>query len=355
VTATPAAARGAGARRVPVAFSSSDGRTQVRGSVWLPEPAGAPRGEGAGRTAPRALVQIVHGMCEHVGRYDDFARFLARRGLAVCGHDQIGHGESAPPGRRGCLPPDGADYLVRDVQLMAECAQRLLRAEAGRSPAPGETAAQAEASGGDVPRVLLGHSMGSFVARVCAARAGDGLAGVVVSGTGHVAPAVSRFGNALARAVCALRGPDAHSELLHALADGAYSRDVRDARTPFDWLSHNVANVDAYIADDACGFPFSAGGYATLTDLTARACSPACARTTPHDLPFLIVSGADDAVGAHGKGVLRTQRLLRDAGVANVRTVLYDGMRHEILNEDGRERVYSDVADWVDEVLRALG
>ncbi len=300
-----------------VAFLSADGRTTIHGLVWRPE------------TRPVAVVQLVHGMSEHISRYDDFARFLAGKGFLVCGHDHLGHGESVDsPADWGNLPVDGKQVLVEDVESMRSRADSLVR--------PG------------TPHFIFGHSMGSFVTRVYIAHRATGLAGAVICGTGHVAPAASAAGNALARMVSRTRGTGAKSNLLHDMADGAYSKAVKDARTDFDWLSYDEANVDAYIADEACGFMFGAGGYATLTDLTRECCRPEAWKRTPYDLPLLFVSGEEDPVGGNGEGVRATFRMARDAGCVDATLKLYPHMRHEILNETNRSVVYADILAWLE-------
>ena len=133
------------------------------------------------------------------------------------------------------------------------------------------------------------------------------------------------------------------------LGAGAFAKQIENARTPFDWLSTDPEVVDAYIADEMCGAMFSAGGYATLTDLTGEVVTRACAAKVPHDLPVLFVAGAEDPVGGCGKGVHAAAELLRGAGVRRVDEVLYPGMRHEILNEPGRAQVYADIAQWMEE------
>lgn len=302
-------------------FLSADGRSTIRASVWLP--AGADTGR------PRGVVQVVHGMAEHVGRYDEFARFLAGRGYLVCGDDHIGHGRSAEPGLRGHVPLSaGADALVEDERRLHELVS-------GRVPA-------------DVPYFLFGHSMGSFIARVYLSRHAEGLSGAVICGTGSVPAGLSRAGNALSRAIAALRGERHRSSLVDGMGAGAYARSVRGP-TGFEWLSRDEGNVERYLADEACGFMFTVGGYAALTSLTAESCSRAAARRVPRDLPLLFVSGAEDPVGDFGRGVRRAACLYLDAGGSDVSVRIYDGMRHEILNEGGRGRVFRDVATWLEE------
>lgn len=306
-----------------VGFLSHDGTTQIKGTLWTPDAA-----PGA---AVRGIVQLVHGMAEHSGRYDDFARFLVKHDFAVCAHDHLGHGKSAPsPDRYGCLPAEGGKAaLIEDVHEL-------------RKTVAGRYARQ-------TPYILFGHSLGSFIVRAYLARYAEGLTGAVICGTGQQPRLLSKGGNAMARWLAASRGEDAKSPLLHKRGAGAYSRKIRHARTEFDWLSTDPAVVDAYRADQQCGFMFSVGGYATLTDLTDEIASHACVAKVPPALPLLLVSGADDPVGRCGKGVRAVAKQMRRAGIAHVDVVLYEGMRHEILNEPDHERVYSEIARWIEE------
>lgn len=300
-------------------FLSADGKSTIRARFWMPAGAEGP--------SPRAVVQIVHGMSEHIRRYDDFARFLAGRGFAVCGDDHIGHGASAPPHKRGCLPAKGGnEALIADEHTLRGIAQERFQ---------------------EVPYVLFGHSMGSFITRCYISRHGEGLAAAVICGTGTVPVLTSRAGNLLARAACAARGEDHRSGLIDSMGAGAYSKAV-PGPTGMEWLSHNEGNVQAYLADEECGFIFSVGGYAALTALTAEACSRACAAAVPHDLPLLYIAGDGDPVGSMGKGVRAAAKLARDAGSVDVTCTIYDHMRHEILNETGHEAVYRDVAEWIE-------
>lgn len=300
-----------------LSLASSDGTTTLHARVWRPGGGGRPRG----------VVQVVHGMAEHVGRYDEFARFLAGRGYVVCGDDHLGHGLSAEPHERGHIPlASGAEALVEDEHL-------LRRAVSGRVPE-------------GTPHYLFGHSMGSFITRVYLTRHAEGLAGAVLCGTGSVPVALSRAGHALARAIAAVRGERHRSALVDGMGAGAYSRSV-EGPTGFEWLSRDEGNVARYLADEACGFMFSVGGYAALTSLTAESCSGKAAGRVPRDLPLLFVSGAEDPVGDCGAGVRRAVRLYLDAGLDDVSMRIYEGMRHEILNEGDRGRVFADVASWL--------
>ena len=302
------------AGRTEFTFDSADGRSQVRAVLWVPlsmERADAAFGE------------------PELGRYDDFARFLADAGYLVAGHDHIGHGDTAgAPEHRGVIDAEGgADAMIEDAQML-----RLL-------------VSQQVASG--TPHFIFGHSMGSLVLRSYLPRYGSGLAGAIICGTANEPVAVSRAGNLAARAIARVRGDDYRSNLLHALADGAYSRAIKDARTPFDWLSRDPAVADAFMADETCGFMFGAGAYATLTDLAHRANAPATYRDTPHDLPLLFVSGDADPVGKCGRAVADAAESMEAAGAEDLTLRLFPGMRHEILNELGKQEVYDFVLNWI--------
>lgn len=314
-----------GINREELRFPSADGRSTIRALVWWPALAAGAR--------PRGVVQVIHGMAEHVERYDALARLFASRGFVVCGDDHAGHGASCDPDGYGCLPArGGAEALVADEHTL----RRLVT----------------ERMGADAPYLLLGHSLGSYIARVYLAEYGEGLAGVILSGTGTLPVAVSWAGHALARLICAVRGEKYRSKLLDGMGVGGYARAV-PGPTGCEWLSHNEKNVATYVADPRCGFMFSAGGYAAVTKLTARACSLAWARRAPHDVPLLFVSGAEDPVGDNGRGVRAAAELARRAGQRHVDMRIYEGMRHEIFNEDDGGRVMADVLSWVEERLGA--
>jgi alpha-beta hydrolase superfamily lysophospholipase len=133
---------------------------------------------------------------------------------------------------------------------------------------------------------------------------------------------------------------------------GGYGKQIKNARTQLDWLSTNKDVVDAYIADERCGFMFTVGGYSTLLDLTAEVVTSECASRVPKDLPVLFIAGDGDPVGNMGKGVQAAAQLLRDAGVKMVDCKLFEGMRHEIHNEIGYEMVYNQISSWVDAALQ---
>lgn len=302
-------------------FASHDGVSRIHALLWQPD---------AQSVAPRGIVQIVHGMAEHIDRYEPFARYLVSQGFVVCANDHAGHGKSVQDGEDlGHIPLDGGnEVLIEDVH-------ELRRMTASRF-----------ATG--VPYVMFGHSMGSFITRCYLTRHGEGLAAAVLCGTGQQPRLLSRAGNMVSRAIASVKGERHRSAFVDSLGAGSFGKAIADARTDLDWISTDPAVVDAYIADPACGQMFTVGGYASLTALTLEATDAARARLVPPALPLFFIAGAEDPVGDCGKGVERAVEEYRAAGVASVDLKLYEGMRHEVLNEPGKEGVYADVARWLE-------
>ena len=307
----------------PIGFLSHDGTSTIKGLVWEPE-----RTRGSRRVAPRGVIQIVHGMVEHVGRYDEFARFLVEQGFVVCAADHIGHGKSvASADELGCLPVDGKETLIEDVHEL----RKTVTARYSRQ----------------TPYIMFGHSMGSFVTRVYLSEHAKGVQGAIICGTGNQPALLARSGNLLAHTIGTVMGERYKSTVLDSMGAGGFARAIENPRTPLDWISVDPAVVDAYIDDPLCGVMFTVGGYAALTGVVARAVDPRVAAHIPKDLPLLFIAGAEDPVGENGKAVVRAVELYRDAGVKDVSLILYPGMRHEILNEPGKQTVYADVLVWL--------
>ena len=313
---------------VSFSYPSLDGKSQINAKVWTNVNFGGPDSPGAEK--PKGIIQIVHGMAEYIDRYDEMARWYVNRGFVVCAEDHIGHGKTAAgPEEYGSMPVKGGkDILVADVNSLrnrvSECYP-------------------------DVPYIMYGHSMGSFIVREYIAQYGQGLAAAVLSGTGNVPAGMSKMGRGLARFLASVRGETYRSKLIDGMGAGGYGKQIENARTPLDWLSTDESVVDAYIADPLCGFMFDVGGYATLLDMTAEVVTPECAAKVPKGLPLFFVAGDGDPVGDMGKGVLAAAELYRAAGVEVVDVKIYEGMRHEIHNEFGREQVFDDVATWLEE------
>ena len=308
-------------------YPSRDGASTVRALLWEPD----------GGSSLRGIVQIVHGMSEHIERYRPFAERLCDAGYAVCANDHIGHGATAScEADLGHMPlGPGEDILISDVHALRELVS-------GRF---------ADDVGAAVPYVVFGHSMGSFITRVYLTRHAFGVRAAVLCGTGNQPRALSGAGRVLTRALGRSRGERYVSPLVDGLGVGAYSKAIEGARTESDWICTDSDVVDAYREDPLCGQAFTVGAYHTLSTLVSHATDARLAERIPKSLPLLFIAGDADPVGECGAGVLRAVEQYRSAGMERVDEVLYEGMRHEILNEPGRADVYADVIAWLEDVM----
>ena len=303
-------------------FPSADGKTPIHAVEWQPE------------GPVRAVLQISHGVSEYILRYEPLAEYLTERGFAVAGHDHLGHGESVVPGgARMYFGPRGSWlWVAADV-----AARRRLARE--RHP--------------DAPCFLLGHSMGSFLARTDLILRPGETDGAILMGTGQMAPALVAAGRAIAAEEAARIGEDRPSPLVEKLAFGAYNRVFAPNRTSHDWLSRDPENVDRYLADPLCGGSPTTGLFREMLWGIRFITRPENLRRMDRSTPILFLSGDRDPVGDLGKGVLRAYESFRSAGVRRVEYRLYPGLRHEILNEAERETVYQDLLRWLESVLPA--
>lgn len=277
-------------------------------------------------TQPRGIFQIAHGVAEHIGRYDEFARFLASMGFVVCGNDHLGHGRTAEANNEfGFFAEEDGDVrLVDDMHILSQIMKK-------RHPG--------------LPLFLFGHSMGSFCARVYASSFGSELAGLILCGTGEL-PAAAVVLEEPLKFFCARLGTKA--DVPNELLDKAGCIGIKNRRTDKDWLSVNAENVDKFINDPLCGIPMKLGAVRDIVSLANTACSSAWPLTLPDGLPILLISGAKDPIGFSGKGVIAVSDNLEDAG-HKPKVIMYPGDRHEILNEDNRQTVFEDVLEWLDE------
>ena len=299
-------------------FLSTDGKTQLHGMRWEPE----------GRSV-RAVLQLCHGVAEHIARYDAFARYLNSLGIAVVGHDHLGHGRSLPEGGTPVYFGEGNTWhtVVDDIYVLH---QRLKQ----RYP--------------DVPLCIMGHSMGSFLTRTYLIRYPGTVKGAILMGTGQNPDAMLVGGKVLASVLARKVGRENASDVVEKLAFGAYNKAFAPNRTGYDWLSVSEENVDAYIADPLCGGMASTGLFLELLDGMAFIKKPANLRHMNMATPVLFISGDRDPVGGMGKGVRAAYDSFRRAGVRDAELKLYPGLRHEILNEDCRAQVYDDLWEWIE-------
>jgi alpha-beta hydrolase superfamily lysophospholipase len=302
-------------------FHSSDG-AEIFANKWTADIEGK----------PRAIVQIAHGMAEHIQRYNSFARELILQNIFVFGNDHRGHGKTGvqnnSPGYLADV--DGFEKVVDDINLLTT----IIKEE---NP--------------EVPVFLLGHSMGSFLARRFIQLYGDKLTGVILSGTGGDPGLLGKIGRMVAAREMKKRGAKTPSHLLNNLTFGSYNKGFTPNRTEFDWLSRDEAEVDKYIADPFCGEVFTSGFFHDLLEGIEIINKPGNIKSIPLDLPIYLISGSKDPVGGNTKGVLQTYQAYKKAGIKDVNYKIYENARHEILNEINKDEVIADMIKWINNHL----
>lgn len=274
----------------------------------------------------KGIVQISHGMAEYSNRYARFALELCKQGYAVFISDHIGHGSSvAGSDMLGFFgETDGEEHFIEDLKTLTDIIK-------GEYP--------------DLPLYMLGHGMGSLIARKYTAKYGYLLDGVIYSATSGTNSSLG-MGIYLANTIMKQYGPMHRSELLDAIAFGAYNRKT-EKRTHCDWVSRDEKEVDKFIADELCGYKYTVSGMKALFMTLKEISSRRWYNSVPLSMPIMLIAGTMDPVGDYSKGVTEVYKMLKKTGHTNVYMKLYEGARHEILNEINREEVYGDIVDWL--------
>ncbi len=283
----------------------------------------------------RAALQIVHGMVEFIDRYHDFASYLCGLGIAVIGHDHLGHGGTA--GRDedlGYFAGEGGEQLI--IEDMYQLTEEMKR----RFPA--------------VPHFIMGHSMGSFCLRKYLTYYGSQVDGAIIMGTGDFPLTLAKAGKAMAGFLMWRKGPRYRSEKLANLVFQGYLKGIEHPRTPVDWLTKDEAIVDAYRKNKYNSFIFTVSAYHDFFEIIEYDTKMVHLERIPQTLPILIVSGDRDPVGSWGAGPKSLYGKYREKGFDDVRLKLYANDRHEILNETDRQTVYKDLADWIQEKTKKI-
>lgn len=297
-------------------FNSSTGKNKIHARMCTPD------------VEPKAIVQIIHGIAEYIDRYDDFMTFLAKNGFIAVGTDHLGHGKSIEKeDQRGFFAyENGWDYAVRDEEVL-----RL----AMRENYP------------ELPIIVFGHSMGSFLARTLIIRYPEAYNAAVISGTGNQGAALVNGGLFMGNLITGLMGAHHYSKLLNNLAFGSYNKIYENPKTDYDWLSRDEANVKKYIDDPLCGFIPSCSLFRDMMTGVKFITNKKNLTKMNKNMPVYFMSGSMDPVGECGKGVEKAYNNFIEAGMNDVSIKLYPEGRHEMLNEINKKEVYSDVLAWL--------
>ncbi len=303
-------------------FPSKSGLADIHAVAFLPD----------NKNDIKAVLQVAHGMAEHVERYVAFGQYMTDHGIAVYTNDHLGHGKSVKnDDELGYFGKnDGWKNFVEDCHQLTQIAKK---------ENPGK------------PYIFFGHSMGSFVARAYAYKYSNEINGAVFCGTSGANPLAS-IGIVLAKAIRAVKGDHHRSKFIDKMSFGTYNKRC-PGRTPFDWLTRDDDIVDKYIADKYCGFLFTVSGSIDLVSILSYVSSKEWYAGFNKSLPVFIISGSEDPVGAYGEGVKEVENGLKTAGVKDVTMKLYNGCRHEILNESRAfKEVCDDILSFVDRVIK---
>lgn len=300
-------------------YDSYCGTNKIHAVKWVPN------------GTPVCIVQIVHGMAEYIERYEEFAIFLTQRNIMVVGEDHLGHGKSMgnnPPGYFCEKEPDKT--IIENVHILKD----MIREEYP-----------------DVPYVIFGHSMGSFMVRNFAHKYGREVDGVVVSATGLLPMAILPVMKLIVAVLQLFQGSRHASKFMDKIAFGTYLKRIKSPKTSFDWLSVNEENVQKYIEDNLCGFVFTLNGFKTLAGLCTALYDTEKIAVMPKEFPMLFIYGDEDPVGEYGKAVEKSYQMYVDAGMNRVSKILYPGKRHELLNEDNKLEVMQDIYEWIQKMI----
>jgi alpha-beta hydrolase superfamily lysophospholipase len=304
-------------------FPSTTGRNKIYARICAPD------------KPPKAVVQIAHGIAEHIDRYDPFMLFLAENGYLAVGNDHLGHGLSAQDKEDigFFAEKNGWTYVVDDMKALRD---------------------QVREEYHDIPYIFFGHSMGSFLTRTYLIRYPEQYDAAILSGTGQQSPALINAGFIASNLLTLLNGPRGDGKLLNDIAFGSYTKKIEHPRTAFDWLSVDENNVDRYIADPRCGFICKCSLYRDMMSGLKFLTRQSNIDKMNKEAPVYFMSGAEDPVGDYGAGVEKAYQAFCNAGLHDVTMKLYPGGRHEMLNEVNREEVMQDILNWLESRIDKL-
>ena len=297
-----------------ITYASNDNKTEIHAIEWKPE------------KPPIAILQIAHGMTEFVDRYDRFAQFLNKHNILVVGNDHLGHGQSI-------IDTNELGYFAKENgnQCVLEDMHTLYRKTKSLYP--------------NIPYILMGHSMGSFLTRQYIEIYGNQLNGAIIMGTGQTLLPVIKLAKAIASFLMKRKGDHYRSAFLTKLVLGNQNKAFEPSTTGLDWLTKDQSVIESYINNPLNTFIFTANAYYHM--FKGMEYCQTHVQDVPQDLPILVISGDKDPVGDFGKGPTKVYKAYKQAGLQDVSLQLYQNDRHEILNELDYKQVQNDILQWI--------
>ncbi len=303
-----------------VTYPSKDGKHTVFAEIYSPKDKDA-----------KGIIQLAHGMADHVARYEELADFLTGEGYIFAGHHHLGHGKTAgsPEDLGFFADKGGVDLVIEDMHAF-----NLLLRE--KYPA--------------LPIVVMGHSMGSFITRLYVERHSEGLSGAIIHGTGGKNPLIP-LGKLITKIMIKIKGSRHRSKFITGLAFGSYNSKFPDSEGPSAWLTRELDLVYNQKNPEYSNFLFTLAGYRDLFEMLALCNRNDWFKNYPKDLPTLVISGDMDPVGNYGKGVIEVHAKLRNSGLTDLSLKMYEGARHELFKETNRYEVFDDMLAWISHVM----
>lgn len=297
----------------------SCGAGRIHGCRW--DPAGDPCG----------VLQIVHGIADHAYRYDDFAAYMTQKGFVVVAEDHMGHGRSGGENTHRGYFNGGWFCAVDDTYRLLTTTKEEFK---------------------DLPYVILGHSMGSFMTQTILQKYPKAnIDGCILCGTGWQPHAGASAAAKMCEAICKMSGDKKPSEKLQELMFGAYNIKVEHHRTAYDWINRRNRDVDLYLSDPLCQEPITAGLVRDLLTGITFIQDDKNLRNMNTKLPVFIIAGGDDPVGTYGFGTRKTAEAFKETGMQNVKVRVYPLCRHELLHEVNKNEIYDDIFNWIMSVV----
>ena len=302
-------------------FPSADGKNTIYAEIYTPKHA-----------APKGIVQLAHGMIDYTGRYTALASFLCEHGFIFAGNHHLGHGKSVGTSEDfGFFAErDGYKYVLEDINSMNKYLRK---------------------THPDLPVILLGHSMGSFISRLYVAQHPTAVSGLIIHGTGGPNPLVG-VGKLLSKLITSFYGARHRSELINNMAFSSYNKRYPKEEGHNAWLTRDLAKVADRDTNEFTSFKFTVSGYTDLFTFLASSNSKAWFKSYPKKMPTLVMSGDMDPVGDYGKGPAYVYKQLMINGASNVTIKMYEGARHELFNETNADEVFHDILAWIEGVVR---